>query len=730
MSEQLEGRVGDALTLTAAPTGRGRYDIADHIEDVRMPLRIGGDGGGPNRIDATDRFPAPVDACWRFHAESVAPLCTADMYVRTPDNAVVDAATTDGSARVPPGPHVIELSTAPMKTYFAVEGPALVGYDDRYPHVRFDGGPAEVVVGARSRHETPVGTITTTDDPADLATAISLFGSALVTTSPERSFPTLRGHPPLLEVGDRFDVPPLVSRVDTGVELGLPFEYGPLFSAAPLAYYLGAGIVESGAPYLAAANVRYDLPASPEELAAELGRLLRHCFTLDCATRACSAGLYDVNLDVHEALTDRLDPPWEAWYRAALDERTARYLEVPTAATLEYIDWPQTTDVKPVATNASILPFLAADLSAVRSPPPTPTVSGGERSTELDDFLRGCRPTATRGADVRPRSATAAGTFTRGPTQNAIEESDETVSPRAADSVSRAWVGPGFPTSAAKPTVEAYRRRFDRSPSADLTIDVTVVCNDERMREEMDDGYGFRDHVAFDVQNEHDLTVAELRDLLRADHDFFHYIGHVDGRGMECSDGFLDLRELDGTGVDAFLLNACSSYKQGMALVEAGALGGVVSLMELPNTLATRVGRDLARLFDAGFPLDAALDVVRRGPFAGSAYTIVGDPRAQLCQNPTGAAMVVRFVDIDEETARVAPRYYPTLSFDIGSMTNPHYANTGCQYVSSGEPAELELDIDTLDRLFGTRIPILIRDRLYWADEVSVDELVSLRDPQ
>ena len=726
----------EALTLVAVD-GPADYEIADHIEEVRMPLRVDDATGCPRRADADGRYPTPVDACWRLTAGSITPLCTADVYVRTPDNAVVATATADSAATVPSGRHVLELSTAPVTTYLSVEGPALVRYDDRYPTVSFDGGADRIEIGARSRHETPAGTVTVTEDPADVAAGISTFGSALATTSVERSFPTLRGHPPLLELGEGFEVPPLVERVETGVELAVPFEYGPLFSAAPLAYYLGATIRESDRPSLEAGGRSYRLPTEHEDAAAELGRLLRHCFTLDCATRACSSGLYDVDLQVHESLTARLDPPWTEWYGMDLADRTAAYLDVPLAATEGAVGWPQTADVRPVAGNASILPFLAADLSTVRSPPPAPTVPNGGGSTPLDEFVRNEQPTAfTRDAErsgggLGGTDDAMARDTSRSPTQNVTEEDEAVVSPRPAESTSLAWVGPGYPMRAAKPTVAAYRRRLDRTPSADLTIDVTVVCNDERMTEEADDVYGFRDHVVFEVTQNGDLTVEELRDLLRREHDFLHYIGHVDERGVECADGFLDLRSLSDTGVDAFLLNACTSYRQGMALVEAGALGGVVSLTELPNSLATQVGRDLARLFDAGFPLDAALDVVARGPFAGSSYTIVGDPRVQLCQCATGAPIIAEITGTDPDRFRIRPRYYPTRSFGLGTMANPHFEASTKQYIASGDRTESWSDADTFSSFLKlARIPLVIDHEIHWTDELSLADVRSLTGRQ
>lgn len=736
-----DGGAADAAVrlVDSEPATPGVRDIVDSIEEVRLPVALDGGDAEPTavRADAADRFPAPVDGCWRLDATAVMPLCTADVYVRDADNTVVATATAEVPARVPAGPHVLELSTAPVKTYVAVDGPARVSYEDRYPRVSVDGaadGRAGPILGARSRRNSPPGTVTAPDTPAGVARAVSTFGSALATTSPERSFPTLRGHPPLIEHGESFEVPRFVERVDTGVTLGLPFEYGAVFSATPLSFYLAADIVESAEPYVRAGDLRHDLPTDPDELAAALSDLLRHCFTLDCATRACSVGLYDVDLNVHETLTERLDPPWAEWYGADLAERTAAYLDVSTEATLDCLDWPQTTDVTPAGENASVLPFLASDLSVVRSPPPAAETTDDGGVSDIDEFVRASR-TATRTASLTRSASDRDGSsavpldgdafadvdtlVTRGATQNVGDDTDAVVTPRDADSIAQAWVGPGFPMRAAKPTVESYRRRLDRTPAEDLTIGVTVVCNDEAMVDELGDTYGFRDHVTFDIREELNLTRAELRDLLADDHDFFHYVGHVDERGMECSDGFLDLHTLESTGVGAFLLNACSSYRQGMALVEAGALGGVVSLTDLPNSLATRVGRDLARLFDAGFPLYAALDVVGTGPFAGSAYSIAGDPMVQLCQCATGSPIVTFLSDPTAGTIPAEFRYYPTRRFSIGTMARPHAGDSIKNYVGAGDSATYKFDRAGLGRFLSeVRAPIQFNSRLIWSDEV------------
>jgi len=89
--------------------------------------------------------------------------------------------------------------------------------------------PAEVTLGFRSLHQVPAGTIETPTDPESLMDAVSLLGSALQTTSPERSFPPLRGHPPLIEPGEEFRVPDRVEPVDSGIRIVVPPEYRYLY---------------------------------------------------------------------------------------------------------------------------------------------------------------------------------------------------------------------------------------------------------------------------------------------------------------------------------------------------------------------------------------------------------------------------------------------------------------------------------------------------------------------
>src|SRR5699024_7298273 len=227
------------------------------------------------------------------------------------------------------GSYIIELHT-PIKLYLRVEGPLTVRADFEQTSIEFS-DMTTVVVGARSYHQHPAGTVTTTSDPEDVMAAVSTFGSALKTFSPERSYPTLRGHPPTVEIGDELSIPTDLTPPETGVIIELPPELKYIYPAAPLAYYLGAEMVPGSGPRLrAGSDFEYALD-SGRGFETEVEQVLKQVFMLDCLTR--EEGLYDTDLHERRAIESdlALDTEFDsaALYDASPADRLATYLDIP-----------------------------------------------------------------------------------------------------------------------------------------------------------------------------------------------------------------------------------------------------------------------------------------------------------------------------------------------------------------------------------------------------------------
>jgi hypothetical protein len=661
----------------------------------------------------TDRFRFPVDAAVGVHTAAISLPSVVSVHVRDESGAVVAQAEHFAGEELPHGRYTIELS-APIKLYCRVEGPLTVTADVEGMTIGF-GDATEVAVGARSHHERPAATVTTTTDPEDVMAAISTFGSALKTTSPERSYPTLRGHPPTVELGDELDLAGL-EPPDTDVVIEVPPEYRSIFVVAPLAYYLGARVRPGDEPLLRTGPGREHSLDGPCGFERTVERTLKRTFFLDCLAR--TEGLYPVALHEREAVEATLDLDLAALYDRSLADRLDAYLDVPFAAVEDHLpEWKLTSHVEPVPTSAETLPFLVDDLAVVRCA----STESVTRSTELT-FDGGVEAAGTGSEDGFTRSVSGS---TRSTNSNAGPETDaEFVSPEATDSLEAAWVGEGLPLGASKVSVEAYRNRLDRTP-ADGDIAITVVCNDADMDQERDlieDAYGDRDELPFDVSLHRDLTTAELEDLLSTRTDFLHYIGHVDEDGFECADGELDANTIDSVGVDAFLLNACQSYRQGMALIEGGAIGGIATLTDVLNCEAVQMGRTLAGLLNAGFPLQSALGIARDESIMGDQYLVVGDGGLAIAQ-PAGIHPNLLDIERKGELFRVDMMVYPASQGGVGGLVTPWVENH--RYcLSPGSVPAFDLSHNELrDFLALEDSPVKTNGQLSWVTELDINEL-------
>src|SRR6056297_1711130 len=264
------------ITTHASRTG---LDIFDPIEHAQFALFT------PTTVNPTPSdvalFPVPVTTAVRIETTDIEIPSLSNIYVRSPTGDLLAETSGQTDRSLPRGEYVLELTTAPVKLYLRVESTLDIEYRDATVRLGFGTTPVCVHVGARSFHEQPAGTITVPDDPHDLMDAVSLFGSALKDTSPERSFPTLRGHPPLLEHGRTFDAPSDIESPATGVQLELPPKYEYVYPAVSLAYYLGADVEPAQTPRLVTTDgfeYRLDGPLGYEEV---VSRTLQQVFFFD-----------------------------------------------------------------------------------------------------------------------------------------------------------------------------------------------------------------------------------------------------------------------------------------------------------------------------------------------------------------------------------------------------------------------------------------------------------------
>jgi hypothetical protein len=687
------------LTVDPLETRSGLI-VHDRIEDVRFELFT--DRQVTPRSADADAFRVPVSTATELTTERLTVPKQIVCYVRTMDGATLAETAPNEQTRLDSGGYELELTSLPFKLYAHVSGPFTIRPQDGQTRFDFEASTT-LTLGFRSFHEQPAATVTTTTDPFDLMQAVSTLGSALKTTSPERSWPTLRGHPPLLERGDELSIPSGLEPPAENVHIEVPPTLDHIYRVTPLAYYLGAPIEAGRVPQLIADGTELPLATADGDIERGVQRTLEQTFFLDCLVR--TEGLYELDLRERSALEDNLPFDPATVYEQSLATRLQTYDHVPyILLEPEIPEWPICSDVRPTPETVEYLPFAANRLSHVR-------IADGVRAET---------------AEVEPAQL---GTFFRGETRGIARDAGDAATPAweeieffeppETDATTHAWVGEGYPLGTAKTDVDAIRRRLERTTVDPDAITVQLVCNDEKMIDETaGDLYGLRDLLEFDVSVSHDLTTDEFRELCHEETDFLHYIGHVDKGGIVCADGSLDLRTLEATGVRAFLLNACHSYAQGEALVQAGADGGIVTLSRVFNNQATKMGRLTARLLNHGFPLDATMSVLEYGPLSSHRYAALGDYRTTVCQSNDIMPTLGLVTKHSDGRVRFELHDYATETHQIGKVEQPVFSSSSQWYLAGGISNSWILSVSELNNIIdrGT-LPVVIEDTIYWAPE-------------
>ena len=629
-------------------TIKGESNI--RIRDVVVGEQYCLSSSGPVEIRPApaDLFPAPVTEAIEIEAQEIETLKQYAMTIRDADGDITDLCFSSTDTSAFNGSTQILQIEAPVKTFLRIEDPFRYEktFDDISIHCE---EPSRILIGARERHCYPQETITTTGSPSDLLEAVSYFGDAMMTASPERSFPTLRGHPPRLVLGETLDIPETLSKPETGVTITVPPERAAILSVAPLAYYLLA-TVEAGEEFALTTTAGVDYRPNGRDTAEAANELLTHLFTLDCLVR--TEGLYEIDLQERQTFESRtaFDLPYAELYDQPLAERLGRYLEVDREPVREVgPNWPATALVEPTEDAVEALPYLAYELTKVRTADP-PRYSGNEaRSQALKAFS----------GELKTRT-----------TSLVFDDEAEFVAVPDTDSTQTVWVGSGVPLNSAAFEVSGYEHDSVVTDEDSTGLDITIVCNEVEMDQEstdLRDVLDPRDDLDPELTIRRQLSVARLREVIEDGTDYLHFIGHATPDGLQCPDGELDVGTVEGSNVDTFFLNACQSFQQGKRLVERGSVGGIVTYSDVADKYALQTGTLIGQLLDDGFSIGACHSIVRETRPIGGHYTAVGNRMAALSQ-PEGGAPTLFRISRDGDEFVFDAEVYTAPAYPVGSI--------------------------------------------------------------
>lgn len=645
-------------------------------------------------------LPRPTDATVTCSTSGVS-VPAAVLYVTPLSGGETHELTTgQDTLSLPEDDYLIDID-GEIKTYMRVESALSIGRTPTYDAVDIQFPErTTTTVGLRSRAELPSHELTVPPTPGGLATALSHLHASHKTTGTDRSYPTLRGHPPLLTTGDEVAVPDQVvaATADTGIEIVTPPKFKPLFVLAPLAYYLQASVDvrERPRPVLRVPELdqEWELPDGPE-LERESERLLRQVFFLDCLVR--NAGPYGTELS-EASLLDTLGLDRGVLYDATPGERLVTYLSVAHNAIQHRIpDWHLSTYVDPASRHLSTIPFLLDRMSLVFTPR-TSELAGSELvERSLDDFYRGQRgPGDVPSVDI--------------------------LKPELRAGRIHGWLAEGTPIDVFRSSPAAYLNRLQFLTDDRDGIAIDVVLNDEEMIDEHEDVaeiYRRRgEQLPIDVTVHRGLTSARLARTFESGSDFVHYIGHCETEGLRCPDGYMAASTIDRCRVETFFLNACGSYYEGRELIEQGAVAGAVTFSQVLNDHAVKVGSTFAKLLAHGFGIERALQLARCRIMMGKDYAVVGDGTHSLTQSENRIPATATVEPI-EGADRFLLTYDQFSSRHTGSFYHPYLENNEFSYLCGNE-SEFTLGRDDLvSYLARAELPVVYDGDIHWSADLA-----------
>ena len=570
-----------------------------------------------------------------------------------------------------------------------------------------------VSIGFESRVDLPEQTVRVEPTPAGAAAAVTASSATVENTSPDRTWPSVRNHPPLVEVGETTTVPePLRERrPDTDIEVVVPPRFDPVFTTAPLARYLGADVITDADcdPHLSVAGDRVPL-GGRGGLERRTAQLLERVFYLDCVARG--AGPHGGELAVSDTF-DTLGLDAERLYEAPLARRVSRYLDVPFDAVRDrFPEWHLAMYVDPGVDHVTALPYLLDDLPVVCTP--------DSRDLDKKDWLE---LTVSDGFDA-PREHLADGGYR---VRREVSNVD-LVEPELTTATTHGWMADQVPIDVFKTFPEAYQHRFDYLDD-ESELQVTAVVNDRDMPLLLsdDEDAAMRDeHTAaishyrdrakqlpIDITVRENVTTAELARVFESRTDLVHYIGHRDDRGLECANGYFSADTLTESNAQTFFLNACGSYPEGRALVKKGSVAGGITYERVADDDAATVGVTFARLLMLGFCIERALAKSSYQTFTPKDYAVVGDGTHRVAQSDSIIPPDVWLSDDDDGFSLVLRQASPSYTGGRGQWEfedTYHLWGAACEYTLTRQEV-----VDYLDVL---ESPIIYENELWWPAEL------------
>lgn len=557
----------------------------------------------------------------------------------------------------------------------------------------------QIEIGFRSQFRIPSDKLRISKRPSELAWAISQMSKSMETSSPDRSFPSLREHPPLIEFSkDSKNRREEENIQENNIIFKTPNCYEELFVVAPLAYYLQAEIRveqrDSVLLTLPTEGFEYEFSQQPK-LELEANSMLRKVFMLDCLVR--DFGEYHIEI-IERKLLEEIGLDGRSLYKQTPEARLVRYLESPFEKIDDKLpDWHLSMNVDPEPSSIETLPYLLDQLSAIYTPKVEILSSQGILEESLMDSLRTSTPENVEINQFLQKAI---------PNEAAI----------------RGWLSDKVPFDVFISSTQCYqnRHKYERN-AGDRTKSIVVILNEQEMAEEFHQVYEiFSDessHATINLSIQKKVGRDSLKSIVENEQiDFLHYIGHCDPEGLRCPDGNLSFIDIEESNVQTFFLNACGSIKEGLTLVEKGSVVGAVTLRQVLNDDAAKVGAAFARLVINGFEFAKSLELARKQILMSKFYSIIGDGTHRITDGDDPFPSLLEIIPTGNGEFKLVSRMNSPRS--AGSCFQPKLDGKGQFRLTGNEWEEIIGYSELIDFLQRANSPVKYEGELYWSNEI------------
>jgi hypothetical protein len=514
-------------------------------------------------------------------------------------------------------------------------------------------------------HKKDGHTAYTSPDMPGIFDCVSSICSDHAISSPDKSNPLFRGAPPSIKILEGF----------TGVEpsrqefsLHLPHDLQYLYTAAPLAYYLGTPIELSDRPYITFDNyVPLELP-SIKKFEVFASEALRRTFYMDCAVRyETRSGKSLPGMNVRRLLGySALEI-----YDMSMEERFMLYDHAEPH--LSYPCWHMASYLDPIPKSVETLPFLLRSLSTIYAPEGR---TASEREIVASSVRKPCRD--------MPAAVSC---------ENRWDE-QSAVMPSLHGSSSSYWFSSGYPIDAVKSSYQALesRRRFDISKGRRASV--LIICNESSMADEAFEIEKELNGANCDVEILQGASVREFADAFSIGYNIVEFIGHCCEDGFRCGDGYAHASDVEEDHTAMFFFNSCSSHAEALRLMEKGSACGIAAMFRMLEDAAMDVSRNFYRMFGAGYSALTSLNAAKDCSVLGNEYLLLGDgtyscfesggarPFFEILRHDKGYSLLCTMDNVDKGSIvtswhRSNKKPVTDLGFETHSLTSDHLLRIG-----------------------------------------------------